>query len=59
LALFANIRAADDVPERLRNIGVRIEDDVLIAAGGCEVLTVDAPKRVDDVEALMRDGTGS
>jgi Xaa-Pro aminopeptidase len=53
------IRAADDVPERLRNIGVRIEDDVLIAAGGCEVLTVDAPKRVDDVEALMRDGTGS
>jgi Xaa-Pro aminopeptidase len=53
------IRAADDVPERLRNIGVRIEDDVLIAAAGCEVLTVDAPKRIEDVEALMRDGSRS
>jgi Xaa-Pro aminopeptidase len=53
------IRAADDVPEPLRNIGIRIEDDVLIAAGGCEVLTVDAPKRIEDVEALMRDGNRS
>ncbi|HXI37770.1 MAG TPA: aminopeptidase P N-terminal domain-containing protein [Burkholderiales bacterium] len=52
-------RAGDDVPERLRNIGVRIEDDVLIAAGGCEVLTVDAPKRIEDVEAMMRDGSRS
>src|SRR3954454_1162352 len=50
------IRAAADVPERLHNIGVRIEDDVLIGASGCEVLTVDAPKRIEDVEALMRDG---
>jgi len=50
------IRAAADVPERLHNIGVRIEDDVLIQASGCEVLTADAPKRIEDVEALMRDG---
>jgi Xaa-Pro aminopeptidase len=49
------IRAADDVPERLRDIGVRIEDDVLVTAQGCEVLTAEAPKLVDDVEALMRD----
>jgi Xaa-Pro aminopeptidase len=42
------------IPEE--SIGVRIEDDVLIGAGACEVLTVDAPKRIDDVEALMRDG---
>ncbi len=49
------IRAADDVPERLRNIGVRIEDDVLVTAQGCEVLTAEAPKLVDDIEALMRD----
>jgi Xaa-Pro aminopeptidase len=49
------IRAADDVPERLRNIGVRIEDDVLVTAQGCEVLTAEAPKLVEDIEALMRD----
>jgi len=50
------IRAAADIPERLRDIGVRIEDDVLVTAQGCEVLTAEAPKLVEDVEALMRDG---
>ncbi len=49
------LRAADDVPERLRNIGVRIEDDVLVTAQGCEVLTAEAPKLAADIEALMRD----
>jgi Xaa-Pro aminopeptidase len=49
------IRAAEDVPERLRDIGVRIEDDVVVTAGACEVITAEAPKRVDDIEALMRD----
>ena len=50
------IRAADDIPARLRDIGIRIEDDVAVSAAGCEVLTVEAPKRVEDVEAIMRDG---
>jgi len=50
------IRAADDVPAPLRDIGVRIEDDVLVTAIGHEVLTHEAPKQIDDVEALMRDG---
>jgi Xaa-Pro aminopeptidase len=52
------IRAADDVPERLRNIGIRIEDDVLVAPNGCEVLTAEAPKAIADIEALMRDARG-
>jgi Xaa-Pro aminopeptidase len=52
------IRAADDVPQRLRNIGVRIEDDVLVTDLGYEVLTAEAPKSVDDIEALMRDARG-
>jgi Xaa-Pro aminopeptidase len=50
------IRAADDVPERLRDIGVRIEDDVLVTALECEVLTAPAPKAIAEIEALIRDG---
>lgn len=50
------IRAAADVPERLHGIGIRVEDDVLVSANGCEVLTAEAPKAPADIEALMRDG---
>jgi Xaa-Pro aminopeptidase len=49
------IRAADDVPEALRNIGIRIEDDVVVTESGCEVITAEAPKGAADIEALMRD----
>jgi Xaa-Pro aminopeptidase len=49
------IRATDDVPEPFRNIGIRIEDDVVVTSGGCEVITAEAPKGVADIEALMRD----
>jgi Xaa-Pro aminopeptidase len=49
------IRAADDVPEPLRDIGIRIEDDVVVTQAGCEVITAEAPKTVADIEALMRD----
>lgn len=48
------VRPADGVPERFWNIGVRIEDDVLVTDAGNEVVTADAPKRIDDIEALMR-----
>jgi len=48
------IRAAADVPERLRGIGIRIEDDVLVTEKGCEVITAEAPKSIADVEALKR-----
>jgi Xaa-Pro aminopeptidase len=49
------IRPADGVPEHFWNTGVRIEDDALVTAIGCEIVTADAPKRMDDIEALMRD----
>ncbi len=46
------IRPADDVPEALWNIGIRIEDDVLVTDGVCEVLTT-APKTVSEIENWM------
>jgi Xaa-Pro aminopeptidase len=38
------------VPAEFRGIGVRIEDDLLVTAGGHEVLTAGTPKTVDEVE---------
>ena len=49
------IRAAHDLPRALHDIGVRIEDDVVVSASGCEVITAEAPKAPADIEALMRD----
>ena len=49
------IRAGNDnTPERYWNIGIRIEDDVLVTTDGPEVLTNGVPKSIDDIEALMR-----
>jgi Xaa-Pro aminopeptidase len=48
------IREGDGVPRQFANIGIRIEDDVLVTASGHEVLTHSAPKTVEDIEALMR-----
>jgi Xaa-Pro aminopeptidase len=39
--------------KRWWNIGIRIEDDVLITKSGNEVLTAEAPKTVDQIESLM------
>jgi Xaa-Pro aminopeptidase len=45
--------ATDDsgVEPRWRGIGIRIEDDVLVTAGGCDVLTQGIPKTVAEIES--------
>jgi Xaa-Pro aminopeptidase len=48
------IRPAAQVPKEFWDIGVRIEDEVLVTARGAEVLTQALPKSVDEVEALVQ-----
>jgi Xaa-Pro aminopeptidase len=48
------VRPADNVPEYFWNIGIRIEEDVLITKTGNEVLTKNAIKTLADIESLMR-----
>ncbi|MDO9398792.1 MAG: M24B family metallopeptidase, partial [Herbiconiux sp.] len=38
------------VPEEMRGIGVRIEDDILVTADGAENLSIGIPRTADDVE---------
>ena len=40
-------------PRRLRGIGIRIEDDVVVTRLGCEVLSAGVPKLPAEIEALM------
>ena len=50
------VRPADNVPKCFWNIGIRIEDDVLITETDNEVLTERAIKTVDGIESQMRRG---
>lgn len=46
---------AENVPDKYRGIGVRIEDDILVTTSGHENLTADIPKLPDDIERVCRD----
>lgn len=43
----------DLVPEELRGIGIRIEDDVLVTADGCRNLSAGLPRSSAEVESWM------
>ncbi len=40
-------------PAELRGIGVRIEDDVVMTANGCEVMTAGVPKEINEIEKIV------
>ena len=45
------------IPEE--NIGVRIEDDVLVTPAGYKLLTARLPRSADEIEAIMASGKGA
>jgi len=49
------VRPADGVPERFWHIGIRIEDDAVVTATGCELISRGVPVGAAEIEALMRD----
>jgi len=48
------IEEVGPVYEQYINIGVRIEDDILITSGGNINLSRYAPKEIEDIEQIMR-----
>ncbi|KAJ1536959.1 hypothetical protein HK096_005631, partial [Nowakowskiella sp. JEL0078] len=51
--LYIPLESKFDYPEEYKGIAVRIEDDVLIGESYPTVLTAEAPKEIDDIEAVM------
>lgn len=49
-AFIAKVRPAF---EKYKNIGVRIEDDMLVTATGVEWMTAKLPRKINDIEAFM------
>ncbi len=48
------VRPAAGVPERFWNIGIRIEDDAVVTAEGCELISRGVPVEASEIERLMR-----
>ncbi len=45
----------EGVDKKWWNIGIRIEDNVLVTQSGCDVLTAALPRRIEAIEAIMSD----
>lgn len=48
------ISESEDVDEKWWNIGIRIEDDVLVTPKGYHVLSQSIPKTIEEIEGLMQ-----
>ena len=48
------LSASRKIPAKFRNIGIRIEDDVVVSSNGADVLSKGLVKEPDAVEALMQ-----
>ncbi len=51
--IYVGPHLKSEVPEAFHNMGIRIEDDILITENGHENLTEDVPKAIAEIEALM------
>ena len=47
------IAPAADIPQEFWNIGIRIEDDAVVTAHGCQLITRGVPVEIDEIESLM------
>jgi len=50
------LEAIRPIYQKYVDIGVRIEDDVLITNDGNEILTAAVPKEIHEIEAMMKEG---
>ena len=48
------IKAEKTTPSEFHNIGIRIEDDILVSKNGPTVLTSSLPKEIEDIEKIMK-----
>ncbi|MEY3352187.1 MAG: hypothetical protein RL533_496 [Pseudomonadota bacterium] len=48
------IRPAEDISEAFWNIGIRIEDDALVTANGCELISRGVPVDPLEIESIIR-----
>ena len=51
------VRPAAGVPEHFWNIGIRIEDDAVVTAEGCELISRGVPVAAAQIEALMHESS--